>query len=148
MPKSYFFSNYFTIFIYACGYLASWNPTLIRIIFLSLALMEKIQGISFRLTFRNESVLSGISVLLNFASKGAEVWRVWDATKQPDGTCWGDGGLFWSGVIFSRYVVFWREGFVSFRYIYIDSLWSWKQKEPTKMSVKSSSVPLFREAWP
>lgn len=23
MPKSYFFSNYFTIFIYACGYLAS-----------------------------------------------------------------------------------------------------------------------------
>lgn len=73
--------------ISAYGYLASWNPFLIGIIFPFPGVNGKMQRSSFRLTFKSESFLSEISILLNFANKVIKVWRIRNDTKHPDDPC-------------------------------------------------------------
>lgn len=119
--------------IYEYGYLASWNPVLIGVIFLSLALMERCKEAAFdwlseiSLSYQ-ELVFCWIlpTRLLKFEEN-----EMLQSSQMAHVKRKGIGGHFWSGVMLSRYVGFWMEGFVSFRYICIDSLWSWKQKQPT-----------------
>lgn len=129
--KSYIFSNYF---IHLCMWLSSqlkpnsdWHLSLLLIERYKEAASDWLSEMS---PSYQELVFCQIlpTRLLKF-----EEYEMLQSSQMAHVKGEGDGGLFWSGVIFSRYLVFWMEGFVSC----IDSLWSWKQKQPTKMSVKS-----------
>lgn len=92
--KSYIFSNYF---IHLCMWLSSqlkpnsdWD--------LSLLLIERYkEAASDWLSEMSPSYQELVSVLPNFANKAVEVWRIWDATEQPDGTC--QGRRWWGALL-------------------------------------------------
>lgn len=97
-----------TSHIYAYGYLASWNSFLIGIIFLSLALMERCKEAALdRLSEMSPSYQELVFCWISpTGSLKFEEYEMLECSQMAHAKGKGDGGSFWSGVIFSRYTGF------------------------------------------